>query len=131
MDIIAENKKIALSEDEKSKVDSAADEYYKSLTEDEIDYMGVGKADIKNAYKNYAVAQKLYTSLTQGVNTEVSDDDARVVHLEQIYVTNSDTAAAVAQKLGANENFGTLANSYNEAASIDVYAARGAGSRKK
>ena len=125
MDIIAENKKIALSEDEKSKVDSAADEYYKSLTEDEIDYMGVGKADIKNAYKNYAVAQKLYTSLTQGVNTEVSDDDARVVHLEQIYVTNSDTAAAVAQKLGANENFGTLANSYNEAASIDVYAARG------
>ena len=47
------------------------------------------------------------------------------VHLEQIYVTNSDTAATVAQKLGANENFGTLANSYNEAASIDVYAARG------
>ena len=125
MDIIAENKKIALSEDEKSKVDSAADEYYKSLTEDEIDYMDVGKADINNAYKTYAVAQKLYTSLTQGVNTEVSDDNARVVHLEQIYVTNSDTAAAVAQKLGANENFGTLANSYNEAASIDVYAARG------
>lgn len=125
MDIIAADKKITLSDDEKSKADSAADEYYKSLTQDEIDYMGVGKADIKNAYENYAAAQKLYTSLTQGVNTEVSDDDARVAHLEQIYVTNSDAAAAVAQKLAANENFETLANSYNEASSIDIYAARG------
>lgn len=59
-----------------------------SLTEDEIAYMGVSESDIKEYYEHYALAQKVYHSLTKAVNEEVSDDEARVMEIMQIFVSD-------------------------------------------
>ena len=48
--------------------------------------MDVSEATIEKLYENYALASKVYTSLTTGVNEEVSDDEARVMEAQQIYV---------------------------------------------
>ena len=81
MDQIARDKKIALTSEEQKKVQAAAKEYFQSLSEDEISYIGMTQSEIADAYANYALAYKLYNSLTQGIPEEVSDDEARVIKI--------------------------------------------------
>lgn len=125
MDLLAEEHEIELSKEEESLVSKAASEYYDSLSQDEIDYMGVRGADIEEFYSHYALAKKLYQTLTEGVDEEVSDDEARVIRVQQIYVANQNTADAVNERLQAGEDFETVANSYNEKDSVETTIARG------
>lgn len=122
---IAEQKDLSLTDKELKAVSKAADEYYESLSDAELDYMDVSRSDVEDAYENYAMAQKLYVSLTQGVDTEVSDDDARVIHIQQIFVTGQESADTVSQKLAAGEDFSTVANSLSENDKTDLYVAKG------
>ena len=115
---------LAQSEDETAKVAEAAKEYYASLSEDETAYMDVAEADIAEYYTHYALAQKLYHSLTNGVNEEVSDDEARVMEIMQIYVTDEDRAHEVEQKLAQGDDFASVANNYNELSAIQVTVSR-------
>ena len=84
LDQLAKEKEMELSEEEKEKTAQAAEEYFASLTEEETAYMGVSESDIKEYYEHYALAQKVYHSLTKAVNEEVSDDEARVMEIMQI-----------------------------------------------
>ena len=70
MNQLAEQKEIALTNEEKDLVAKATDAYYDSLSKDEIRFIGLDKSELKNFYEKYAVAQKLYQTLTQGVNEE-------------------------------------------------------------
>lgn len=125
MELIAESKDISLSKKEKENVSKAAEEYYESLSDYEIDYMDARKSDIEDAYEKYALAQKLYKSLVNDVNTEVSDDDARVITIQQIFVTSTESANSVSQRLAAGEEFSKIAGTYNEAGETEINAARG------
>lgn len=122
---IAQELKIELTSDELALVSDAAKEYYDSLSTDEKSFIGAGESDIKKAYENYALAQKIYDTLTKDIDTEVSDDDARVIHIEQIFVTSEESASVVAQKLAADEDFDSVMSLYNEGNSTDIYAAKG------
>ena len=121
MDLLAQSQEVTLSEDETAKVAEAAKEYYASLSEDETAYMDVADAEY---YTHYALAQKLYHSLTNGVNEEVSDDEARVMEIMQIYVTDEDRAHEVEQKLAQGDDFASVANNYNELSAIQVTVSR-------
>ncbi len=124
MDLLAQSQEVTLSEDETAKVAEAAKEYYASLSEDETAYMDVAETDIAEYYTHYALAQKLYHSLTNGVNEEVSDDEARVMEIMQIYVTDEDRAHEVEQKLAQGDDFASVANNYNELSAIQVTVSR-------
>ena len=124
MDQLAKSRELELSEEEKNRMAQAAEEYFALLTEEEKDYMGVSESDIQDYYEHYALAQKLYTSLTGAVNEEVSDDEARVMELMQIYVSDSTKADEVAARLAVGEDFASVANNYNEAGSIQITASR-------
>ena len=124
MDLLAESQEVSLSEEEKADVASAAKEYYASLSEDEIAYLAVTESDIAEYYAHYALAQKLYHSLTNGVNDEVSDDEARVIEIMQIYVTDETKAAEVLSKLKNGDDFASVANNYNQLSSIQVTVSR-------
>lgn len=124
MDLLAQSQEVTLSEDETAKVAEAAKEYYASLSEDETAYMDVAETDIVEYYTHYALAQKLYHSLTNGVNEEVSDDEARVMEIMQIYVTDEDRAHEVEQKLAQGDDFASVANNYNELSAIQVTVSR-------
>lgn len=124
MDLLAESREMELTEEELGKVSEAAAEYYASLTEEETAYLDVTENDINEYYRHYALAQKLYNSLTDEVNEEVSDDEARVIEVMQIFVTDSADAMEVKARLDNGEDFATVANNYNELPSIQVTAAR-------
>ena len=124
MDLLAEVQEIALTEEEMSLVSQAAEEYYASLTADEQSYLDVSESDIEEYYTHYALAQKLYNSLTDGVNEEVSDDEARVMEIMQIFVIDSSAAAEVAERLANGDDFAAVANIYNELPAIQVTISR-------
>ena len=125
MDMLAEEKGISLSEEEVEKTKDAAKFYYDSLDDAEIKYMDVPEETIETLYENYALADKLYHALTEGVNEEVSDDEARIMHAMQIFVTNKETADAVAARLAGGDDFSALASEYNEAGEIEITVGRG------
>ena len=125
MEQIAKSQELELTEEEEKKIKEMAEIYYDSLSEEEISYIGASKKNIESYYESYALAQKLYDSLTQNINIEVSDDEARVIRIQQIYVTNANNASAVNQKLTNGEDFAAVASNYNEAAVVETTVARG------
>lgn len=124
MNLLADARELSLTPEELEKVSAAAEEYYGTLSAEETRYLDVTEHDIRQYYENYALAQKLYNSLTSGVNEEVSDDEARVVEIMQIFVSDEVKAGEVADRLGSGADFTTVANNYNELDSIQITAAR-------
>ncbi|MCI8494993.1 MAG: peptidyl-prolyl cis-trans isomerase [Lachnospiraceae bacterium] len=120
MDDLAKEKEISLTDEEKSKIKRAAKDYFDSLNEAERDYMQVRQSDIEKLYTRYGLANKLYTFLTQGVDDEVSDEEARVMDAQQIFVLDKKKAKEVEQQLKEGNDFLAVANLYNEAADTDV-----------
>lgn len=125
MNQLAEDLEISLSSEEQKLVSKATDEYYESLSREEIHYMGIDKMELKEIYERYAIAQKLYSTLTEGVNEEVSDDEARVIRIQQIYVQSEEVAKVVQQKLRSGSGFDTVASSFSEADEVERTLTRG------
>ena len=121
---LANSREIILSEEELANIKSAAEEYYLSLTEAELSYFELSQEDIENYYKRYALAQKVYYSLTGEISHEVSDDEARVMEVMQIFVTDAAKAAEVLTRLENGEKFAGVANAYNELDNIQCYLSR-------
>ncbi|MBR3811523.1 MAG: peptidyl-prolyl cis-trans isomerase [Agathobacter sp.] len=124
MEQLAKQEKITLTEAEKKKVRAAAEEYYKSLSKKERSYMDINKNKIEDIYEKYALAQKLYNTLTQGVDEEVSDDEARVIRIQKIFVSKNETALLVQQKLLNGEKFENLVSTYNEGEKTTINLSR-------
>ncbi len=121
---LAKKQEMELTEEEKRKIADAAAAYFNSLTEDERTYMGVSQNDVCTYYERYALAQKFYGSLIGSINGEVSDDEARIMEIMQIFVSDGQKAAAVEEKIAAGEDFAGVANNYNELSAIQVTISR-------
>lgn len=124
MDLLAESQGVALTEEEMAQAGEAAKEYYASLSQEEIEYLGVTESDILEYYSHYALARKLYQSLTSSVNEEVSDDEARVIEIMQIFVRDGTKASEVAARLENGDDFASVANNYNQLSAIQVTVSR-------
>lgn len=84
MTLLAEEYGIELSEAEQKKVSEAAKKYYDSLNDAEKKYLEVEEETIADLYRDYALANKVYEEITQNVETEVSDDEARKITVQEI-----------------------------------------------
>ena len=125
MDLLAEDQGIALTTEEKARIKDAAAKYYESLNEAELTYTGASQSDIESMYEDYALANKVYQSLTQSVDEGVSDDEARIMEAMQIYVKTQDKAEEVSAKLAAGEDFAAVASNYNQKPVIEITFGRG------
>ncbi|MCR4741078.1 MAG: peptidylprolyl isomerase [Lachnospiraceae bacterium] len=86
MNLMAQDRKIELDEDTENKIRAAARVYMDSLNEPEKALLSVDEEKIYNMYHEYAVADKLYHSITDSVNPEISDDAARTITIGSILV---------------------------------------------
>ncbi|MCR4612019.1 MAG: peptidyl-prolyl cis-trans isomerase [Lachnospiraceae bacterium] len=118
LNLYARDNDIELSQDEESNCEKAAEEYYDSLTSEDLSYMGVSKSDIEKMYKRYALAEKVYYGLMNSVDEEVSEDEARMMEAEVIYVTNEADAASVTTALNSGTSFTAVAQQYSKADNI-------------
>ncbi len=124
MSILAKENDITLTKEEEELIEKVTDEYYDTLSKEEIKYIGLTKNKLEEYYTNYALAMKLYDMLTQGVNEEVSDDEARVIKVQHIYVNNVSIATTIQGRLKAGEDFASVANTYNEFQEVECYVSR-------
>ena len=86
LNLMAQERKVTLDDAEKSSVKAAADTFYASLNEKEIETLNLSEKLILQMYTEYALAEKVYARIIQDINPEISDDEARMVTVEQIYI---------------------------------------------
>jgi len=134
MNLLAEDYGVTLSAKEEEKVERAALQYYQSLTPEEIEVMQVDQETIERLYREYALANKVYSTIIEDVNPEISDDEARTITVKTIFIKTyalsednervmyTDTsrqkarerAFQIRQKAADGENFDSLIDAYNE-----------------
>ncbi len=86
LNLLAQSKGVSLDEAELAKVARAAEDYYSSLNETEIELMGVTQEIITQLYAEYALAEKVYAHIIKDINPEISDDEARIITVEHILI---------------------------------------------
>lgn len=121
---LAKEKEIELTKQEKKAAANAAKEYYQSLSEKERKYLDVKQSDLEDMYEEYLLAEKVYDVLTKDVDTEISEDEARVVDVMQIFVTDKAKATELQNRIKNGEDFAALAGSYNEKGVIQTAVGR-------
>ncbi len=94
MNLLAEKNNVTLSEEEKNLVTAAATEYFGSLNDTEKEVLNVEMKDIEKMYSEYALAEKVYRHIISGINPEISDDEARIILVQQIMIKTYTTDGA-------------------------------------
>lgn len=88
MNMMAADRKITLSEEEEGMAFAAAEEYFQTLTETLKEEEKITKDVVLKVYREYMLANKVYRSITQSAEMEISDDEARTVTAQIIYFKN-------------------------------------------
>lgn len=86
MNLLAIQEQVELSEEEKSIVKEAADEFYETLSKEERKVLNADKELMERLYREYAIANKVYYHIIKDVNPEVSDDEARTITVDHILI---------------------------------------------
>ena len=79
MYLMALDRGLTLDSSTQNAVREAALEYYSSLSEAEIEELGVTEELIENMYYEMAMAQVAYDEIIKDISPEISDDEARFV----------------------------------------------------
>ncbi len=134
MNLLADKYKIKLDDEEESKVNKAAIDYFNNITENDKAAMECDLDTITRLYYEFAVANKLYNYITADINPEISDDEARTITvggilIKTFYVDEYGTrhefssdekrsayqrAQAAKQLIDDGEEFEIVAAQYNE-----------------
>ena len=134
MKLYAKSHGIDLSTEELSLCKSAAKTYFNSLSNEEIAYIGVTEDLVEEMYYEYALANKVYEVITDEVNPEISDDEARSVTVKSLLIKTYandangnkipfnesekqdayNRAYSILQKIKEGTEFDVLAADYNE-----------------
>lgn len=134
MNLLAENYNVTLDEEEDALIADAAQEYMTGLTAEEAGFLGISHELVQNIYREYAVANKVYSEITKDINPEISDDEARTISVKHILIktyaldesgqkveyTESQKKEAqrrireIEKLVQAGEDFDALVGEYNE-----------------
>ena len=144
MNLMAEDRGISLSAQEEKNVQTAADHYYEKLAKSLRDRENISKKIVETVYREYAVANKVYETITESADMEISDDEARTVTVQVIYLKNwklknnervslneqekaevLKNAGDLLERIQAGEDFEILASQFSDDKQIVKNYARG------
>lgn len=133
MTLLAEEKEVVLNEEELQKTETAAAQYMESLNDTEVKVLEMTQELAAEMYRDYAMADKVYHQIIAGINPEISDDEARIITVQNILIPFSDenktqsyqTAQEVYRKAMDGESFELLMEKYNESGSDTVSVGKG------
>lgn len=86
MALLAASRSIELDEEENGKVQEAAQKYMAGLDPMSIAKLSISEETVEQMYRDYALAEKVYESITANVNPEISDDEARTIKVKHILI---------------------------------------------
>lgn len=117
MNLMAEEREISLTPQEQTAMSEAAEEYFGVLTAAEREHMELTEEAVLELYEDYCMAEKLVQELTEGMNLEVSDSEAKVIVVQEVK-TKERQAAETLQAEASEE--GTDFSALAEAAGLSV-----------
>ncbi len=86
MYLISQDRGITLDEEEEALVKAAAISYESSLNETEKEILGIDRELLEKLYRELALANKTYETMIADINPEISDDEARSVKVQYLYL---------------------------------------------
>ena len=128
MNLMAADQDFKLNDDDELRVKSAARDYYASLNPVEREVMKVDEDTLYNIYYEFATADKLYHDMTDKIEPEISDDEARIVTVRDILIKTYKPSAVGtvsynrAERDEAYERILSIKNRLDEGADFDVIA---------
>lgn len=85
MNLMAQERQISLSAAEEKRVAAAAEAYMQKLDGKLAKKEKITRKTAENVYREYALACKVYASITEAGDMEISDDEARAVTVQTIF----------------------------------------------
>ena len=86
IDNFADKQEVVVTSDEKDKIKLAANEFMLSLTAEQKKLLGVEAKDVEGLYTSFLKAEKVYRELTEDIDIEISDEEARVIEVNYIFI---------------------------------------------
>lgn len=99
MNLLAEEREVALTAEERAAMAEASQVYYERLTDADISYMGVTRESVKSLFEDYRLAEKLVEDVTAGIDLEVSDSEAKMISIQQAKCADFQEAQAFAARV--------------------------------
>jgi foldase protein PrsA len=84
LNLMAEEEGIVLDAENASEADEVATQYFDALSGDAKESLDLTLEDVQDMYREYALADYMYDKVTASIQTEISDDEARIVKVESI-----------------------------------------------
>ncbi len=140
MTLLAEEYEVELTREDKKNIEEAAWAYFGSLSQEEREWMDVKQEDVQELYEAHLLANRVYEKITKDVDTEVSDDEARIITVQQILLKTTrdgeayspeekqaayEKAQDVLEEISQGREFLTLASIYNQDEQITCTFGRG------
>lgn len=111
INLMADEKNVELTGQEKDALKNLSQEYYRSLLPDDQEYMDVSEEEVYRLYCEYYRADKLVKEMTEGEDLEVSDAEAKVIQIQQIALEDATEAQRVLEQVrGEKADFGSIAS---------------------
>ncbi len=86
MNLMAKSYNVTLTGDEEAKLQTVSEDFYNTLTDAEKEILALTKDDIYAYYEELLIASKLYEYIIRDINPEISDDEARIVTVQEIFI---------------------------------------------
>lgn len=116
INLLADEREITLSGEEQEKIRLLSEEYYTGLSDESREYLGASLEDALKMYTEYYKANKVVKELTAQESFEISDNEAKIIVLDEIELSSEEKAQSVYEKaLEEGADFQTIAkeNSIN------------------
>lgn len=76
----------SLTEEEEIQVSEAAAHYIASMSAKDLELTGITEEVAQAAYEQYVLALRFYDDMIEEAGIEISDDEARVIHIQKILI---------------------------------------------
>ena len=115
MNLLADERGIQLTGQEKEQLRQLSSEFYQSLTEADRECIGASEEDVYAMYEAYHRANRLVDEVTKNVDLEISDSEARVMKIQELCLETEERAQEAFQQLSEEgTNFSSVARAIRE-----------------
>ena len=115
MNLLADERGIQLTGQEKEQLRQLSSEFYQSLTEADRACIGASEEDVYAMYEAYHRANRLVDEVTKNVDLEISDSEARVMKVQELCLETEESAQEAFHQLSEEgTNFSSVARAIRE-----------------
>lgn len=145
LSVMAEKQGIVLSNDQKENVSKACDDYMGNIDESVAKELGITKEAVKSIYNKYCLANCYYQSKIESIDSEISDDEARIISIQYMFFSTKKTdengnsvdvsteemneinskIMSALERINSGENFEKVAIDVSDDTTVSIDIARG------